>query len=56
LLIVKSAKANRINNKFSSSKKDFLKISLNKIVVRGRENAEMKKRKEEGRCGIILDY
>jgi hypothetical protein len=48
---VEYTKTNRANNKSGSSKKDILIISLEKIIMRGRENGEKEREREERKCG-----
>jgi hypothetical protein len=49
---VEFTKTNYINNKSGSSKEDILMISLEKISVRGRENREKKREREEKNGGM----
>jgi hypothetical protein len=49
---VESTKTDYINDKSGLSKEDILTISLEKISVRGRENREKKREREEKNGGI----
>ena len=49
---MESTETDRTNDKSGSSKEDILTISLEKISMRGRENREKKREREEKNGGI----
>ena len=49
---MESTETDYINNKSGSNKEDILIISLEKISIRGRENREKKREREEKNGGM----